>query len=367
VQKLILVAKVSTTFCNLILGGTVDITCHEVNANGTLKELHQPTGGDFGGTNVDNKFIDILNRIFGANVIRAFKNDYMNEYWELMSDFELKKRNFDGSGRIVLKFPSHLLDLYEEKVGQAVSESLQQSSLEQSVEFKLGKLFIAVDLVKTIFDETVNKIVKVTESLLDKVDRIDNVIMVGGFSESPYLREVMKEKLDNLMIPLEEPSGAVLKGAVIFGHAPGAIDSRICQYTYGIARMEKFKEYHPERKKVVIDGKPHCDDIFDKHIEIGTKVSVDLQDEAKELQYYPSSPDMRHAVLEVYASTEQDPKFTTDDRCHFVGLVKLDIDPKGDYWSKIMVKMLFGGTELLIQAREVKTNKITIAAVEFLG
>ncbi|XP_060588401.1 heat shock 70 kDa protein 12A-like [Ruditapes philippinarum] len=62
-------------------GGTADITCHEVNTDGTLKELHPPTGGDFGGTNVDNAFMNVLVRIFGADIIKQFKQQCMNGYW----------------------------------------------------------------------------------------------------------------------------------------------------------------------------------------------------------------------------------------------------------------------------------------------
>lgn len=40
----------------VLLGGTVDITVHEIQADGYLRELYNATGGNWGGTNVDSAF-----------------------------------------------------------------------------------------------------------------------------------------------------------------------------------------------------------------------------------------------------------------------------------------------------------------------
>ena len=41
-------------------GGTIDITVHEVLKGGFLKEIYEANGGDWGGTNVDEAFEDLL-------------------------------------------------------------------------------------------------------------------------------------------------------------------------------------------------------------------------------------------------------------------------------------------------------------------
>ncbi|WAQ99933.1 HS12A-like protein [Mya arenaria] len=348
-------------------GGTGDITVHEVNPDERLKELHQPTGGDFGGTNVDNKFKLILVRLFGAEVVSKFKYNHMQEYWELMTDFEIKKKKFDGTGRMILKFPTRLLELYEDEVGFKLEASLQQTVFEGKIEFKLGKMFITEAQAKELFQEAATKVREFTQDILDKVENISHIIMVGGFSESPYLQSEMRNNFDNLIVLPEEPSGAVLKGAVLYGQDSGQISARVCKKTYGIARMMKFKPDHPLHKKITIGNRDYCDDLFNKHIEIGTKVSIDSENDAKEHEYFPPTGHMKQAVLEVYASSKRDPKFVDEDDCEFVGLIKIDIDPQGDIWSKIMVKMLFGGTELRIKVRDVKQGHVTTAAVDFLG
>jgi hypothetical protein len=111
----------------------------------------------------------------------------------------------------------------------------------------------------------------------------------------------------------------------------------------------------------------YCDDAFNKHIEVGTEVHVHSADTAKEHEYFPSSAHMKQAVLEVYKSPKKNPMFIDEEGSEFVGLIKVDIDPKGDIWSKLLVKLIFGGTELKIQVKDVKNGTITTAAVDFLG
>lgn len=349
-------------------GGTADITCHEVNSDETLKELIPPTGGDFGGTTVDNRFLQVLSSIFGGNLIQRFKKKYTSEYWELMSDFELKKRKFDGNGRVILKFPVRLLELYEKETDFTVAESLLDSNRSNDVEFKQGKMFLTENLMKDIFNSAVKQIIDKTAELLNEVDNIEHILLVGGFSESLYLQNEMKQNFDNLAILPKEPSGAVLRGAVMYGHHTTAISSRKCRYTYGIARMIKFEPgKHPDKKKVKMGDFTYCDDAFNKHIEVGTEVHVHSADTAKEHEYFPSSAHMKQAVLEVYKSPKKNPMFIDEEGSEFVGLIKVDIDPKGDIWSKLLVKLIFGGTELKIQVKDVKNGTITTAAVDFLG
>lgn len=349
-------------------GGTADITCHEAVSSGALKELHPPTGGDFGGTNVDNALIKLIVSIFGADIWKKFKNSHTREYWELMSDFEIKKRYFSGKEKVILKFPATLLGNYESETGKTIEESMKQSTLGNKVQFKLGKMIMDVSLTRQLFDETFVRIDQSLKGLLLKIRKVDFIMMVGGFSESPYIQHRMREEFGDKVIVPSEPSGAVVKGAVMYGHAATVIESRMCKYTYGIAQLRKFQaDKHFDREMIWIDSKPYCDNIFNKHIEIGTEVSLSSEENADEHEYFPAAADVRQAVLEVYASTERNPRYIDEAGCQFVGLVKIDIDPKGNYWAKYMVQMCFGGTELKIRVRDVKSGTVTTGFVDFLG
>ncbi|XP_045203505.2 heat shock 70 kDa protein 12B-like isoform X2 [Mercenaria mercenaria] len=361
-----------STDCRYILidlgGGTVDITCHEVSSNGSLTELHPPIGGDFGGTSVDNKFVSVLNRIFGADIVHQFKIKYTESYWELMSGFELKKRSFGGSGEVRLKFPLSLVQLYDNIVGESLTKSLEQSTIAEVVQFKTDKMVLGETLMKDLFSSSVKELKQATDGILSKVENIENIILVGGFSESPYIRKMMREHFGNILVLPKSPSIAVLQGAALYGHEPTAISSRKCRYTYGISRMERFNERkHPVNKKVEIGKYTYCDGVFCKHIEIGTEVNVNRPDLAIEHEYFPSSSEQSLAILEVYRSCKKDPVFVDETDCHLVGLIKVQINTKGDIWTKLMVKLIFGGTELIVEVRDEKNSTVTTGSVDFLG
>lgn len=80
-------------------GGTLDVTAHEILANGNITEIFQVTGGPYGGTKVDEGFVSLLKRFFGSSVVETFSTKYPGEWLEMMNEFEMKKRGrraFEG-------------------------------------------------------------------------------------------------------------------------------------------------------------------------------------------------------------------------------------------------------------------------------
>ncbi|KAL5012090.1 hypothetical protein ScPMuIL_010641 [Solemya velum] len=88
-------------------GGTVDITVHEVNKDGTLKEIYQANGGPWGGTMVDDEFKKFFSRIVGGSVWHTFQNEFMDDYLELVREFEVKKREIspDSENKMMFRVP----------------------------------------------------------------------------------------------------------------------------------------------------------------------------------------------------------------------------------------------------------------------
>ena len=79
--------------------------------------------------------------------------------------------------------------------------------------------------------------------------------MVGGFSESPFLKTQVKKKFENdnlqILVP-RRPQVSVIRGACMYGLNPRSISSRIAKKTYGINTLTTFDpERHPEEKKVL--------------------------------------------------------------------------------------------------------------------
>ncbi|KAL5019192.1 hypothetical protein ScPMuIL_004914 [Solemya velum] len=63
-------------------GGTVDITVHEVNKDGTLKEIHRANGGPWGGTMVDEEFLNFLNKTVEADIIDRSTKAFETSTWK---------------------------------------------------------------------------------------------------------------------------------------------------------------------------------------------------------------------------------------------------------------------------------------------
>ena len=331
-----------------------------------MKELQKPCGGDFGGTTVDNAFYQLLVKVFGADTLQRFKKTHIEVYYDLLGRFEVKKKNFQGDQHMILQFPMSLLTFYEDEVGESVKETLNSSAYKDRIDFRQDKIILSLSLANELFDTAVHKIVDRITDILKSVNNVNALVLVGGFSESPYLQRRMKKEFGDRVTILspKEPASAVIKGAVMYGHNPQVIDSRVCKYTYGIARMMRFKDYHSRRKRIVVSGVSWCDDLFNKHIEVGQTVHVNEDFEAHE--YFPVTQDMRHGCLEVYASTEKNPTYVDEEGCQHVGIIRIDLTG-GDVKAKVLVKLIFGGTELRVEAVEEKTGKQTIGSVDFLG
>lgn len=138
--------------------------------------------------------------------------------------------------------------------------------------------------MKSFFDVLFNKITEKVKELMGDVvekndDGVDFIFMVGGFSESPFLKSVVKDLFENetctVLVP-RRPQVSVIRGACMFGLNPRSITSRISKMTYGINTLTTYDPAkHCEEKKVVIEGEDFCEDVFDAFVKMGDAVSID--------------------------------------------------------------------------------------------
>lgn len=76
----------------VFIGGTVDITVHEVLKDGNLRELLSANGGPWGGATVDEAFVDFLAQISSQDAVDAFKTKYAADFMDMLREFEVKKK-----------------------------------------------------------------------------------------------------------------------------------------------------------------------------------------------------------------------------------------------------------------------------------
>lgn len=100
-------------------GQTAEITIYLKKSDGTLKELHRPTGGLWGSTKINEAFEQMMIEIVGSKVFEKFKNDYKHDYFDLCREFEIKKRNVTPKKvtGYVLKYRSPWLNYSRKKQG----------------------------------------------------------------------------------------------------------------------------------------------------------------------------------------------------------------------------------------------------------
>ena len=137
-----------------------------------------------------------------------------------------------------------------------------------------------VSFFKPLFDNIIKKVAELLSQAKEKEGYSAKFIfMVGGFSESPFLKSEIKKKFESQEITVlapKRPQVSVIRGAVMFGLNPRLITSRIAKMTYGINTLTTFNpERHPENKKVVIEGEDFCEDVFDVFVRKNQSVGID--------------------------------------------------------------------------------------------
>ncbi|WAR10928.1 HS12B-like protein [Mya arenaria] len=349
-------------------GGTVDITAHKVNDDGTLDALVPPSGGPWGGHNVNKKLFELLEDLFGADVFRKFSAEEKDEQLELERSFEVKKRQ---DGQFSIKLPARLIEL----AGETKMKEIKHS---QKVSFRKDKLFVDATAVLDIFKETIEHTIVHVSEILQKTDlqNVSTIVLVGGFAESKVLQQEVKSRFNPkkylLVIP-QAPELAVLKGAALYGLDESLIRSHRMPYTVGIDAAVEFDEgQHPAKLRHFQNGSFKCTGIFKVFIERGTQI----QPNTASAEHKFRAPNPEEAVIELYKSDRDDiPTYTED--CRRLGKVKLILiaPTQADQTKKdvsttenpmINVQMYFGDTLVTVKAEEVGTNNSIVAEINFL-
>ncbi|KAK3100237.1 hypothetical protein FSP39_016813 [Pinctada imbricata] len=353
-------------------GGTVDITVHCVTETGALglQEIREASGGYWGGCTVDMEFSLLLTKLFGDNVMQSVRTRFPNDVLDMFQDFESKKRSFEPgqTTSISIKLPASLSETYSEMSGRTVAVGIAESEFHGEVRVKRDKILISPSKFRQLFDRSVSNIIQhVNQLFLDsRVTGITTILLVGGYSECHVIKDAFIAAFPHVrLIHPSDSSLTVLKGAVIFGHEPHAISSRVCKYTYGIGMLGPYDpSKHPADKMQEINGMQLCDDLFDTHLHIGKQVSVNEKKNGK--QYRPPL-NQDYAVLDVYASSAFDPTFVTDDTCTRLGSVVIELSKDIPSNDTITVTLMYRGTELEVEAMETTSRKTTKASFDFLG
>lgn len=222
---------------------------------------------------------------------------------------------------------------------------------------------------KPLFDKIKNKVKELLEQTKKKIGyNAKFIFMVGGFSESPFLKSEIKKEFEHDSITVlapKRPQVSVIRGACMFGLNPRLISSRIAKKTYGINTLTTFDpEKHPEEKKVIIEGEEFCEDVFDAFVKKGESVSVD---EIHTKIYCPVRAKQTVMRIIFYCTDSTDVQFVDEDGVSQLGELSIDIGKAGQTVEDKTVKvtLMFGNTNISATATNKDSTEIRNCEFKF--
>ena len=285
----------------------------------------------------------------------------MSDYLYLDREFEIKKREVTPSRKdpFRMHLPVPLKEIYEEETGLAINQTIRRSSYHNLVDIKRGTLSVSADIFKGFFDDTVSKILSHVQSVLASPTcrGVSTILMVGGFSESEMVSERVRKTFPQIEVIVPYGCGlSVLQGAVLFGHNPSFVRTRVCPYTFGIALGKQIQ------KKGKVEYVTGCfEKIFtvNEVIEVGDKRTISVFDD-RHVRKEPK-------IIEIYCSTAANPEFITDENVRKNG--EIIIPPPGGMWPEIVegnVEIEIGGTELIVSYVDAVKKSVVSCTINFL-
>ena len=229
---------------------------------------------------------------------------------------------------------------------------------------------IPPSFVQSFFRMSLNKLVKCLHEQTAKVIEssqppVSCLLLAGGFSESPYLQEVLEETFESQVIISHSAGSIIQTGAVMYGLAPDTITSRIMRYTFGYRcakTLDGFRSKHgaidiPEKHK--FDHKEtkvkHVNSCFVKFIEKGeTAIFSDTISHKIQTLYESQS----EVTIDIFCTAKTTvPIFVCEPLVKKIGTFVVDV---GNQASKKEISLLFrfGSTSLEVTGIAASTGEV---------
>ncbi|CAM6123015.1 unnamed protein product [Calypogeia fissa] len=176
------------------------------------------------------------------------------------------------------------------------------------------EILITSEDMKLIFNGEVNKILKLIQDQVAITPDLEAIMVVGGFSNSPYLmkriRDTFSMTVKQIVSPTD-PGSAVCQGAVAFG-ALGAdiMMSRKSRKTHGINVSKRFEKGDPLSLRFLTSvGEKRCNKRFSAFVRIGDDIPVDHVVSSKIYALEEYTPKLH---ISIYSTSDPVPRFVTD-------------------------------------------------------
>ncbi len=359
-------------------GGTVDITVHRLlcgpQERFLCEELLPSSGGcEWGSKFVDQYFEKFLQEFFGEELYATYKKNATARL-DILKHFEMMKRKFcpgtEERTRLQLSYLGE--DLTSQKLGELITNYNKNHADAQLKQRGSSGVDLPVSLMSSFYSPLFGNITKKVGELLEaakaKKAPVNFIFMVGGFSESPYLKSEVKKAFETaelqVLVP-RRPQVSVIRGACMFGLNPRSINSRISKKTYGINTLTAYDpKKHSEEKKVIIEGEDFCEDVFDAFVKKNESVGVD---EVHTKVYCPVRS--RQTVMRIifYCTEKENLNYVDEEGVEQLGELAIDIGrPFQSVEDKtVKVTLLFGQTHICATATNRNGTEIRNCEFKF--
>ncbi|MFG2370474.1 Hsp70 family protein [Streptomyces sp. NPDC048504] len=351
-------------------GGTVDITAYENDTDGKMVEIGRSIGDRFGS--------DFLNRAFetshlteclgDTDILDEIRDSCPDALLNLIDQWERAKLHvtLEQEDSINLLIPSAI----DRRIGAAVRKRLarRQNKVNDAIVLTPAHIHALFDTVVPGTLDLIDTQLQAMAATRGENTRADVILLVGGFSSSPYLQQAVKERFGDralVMVP-PNPDIAVLFGATHFCYDPQT-RARRSRFTYGTEVNERFEEgIDPEGKQHVTSyGMVTCRERFSIFARAGESIPT----EAEVMHsYIPLEDDVDEMDFDIYATIDADPRYVTDPGCDLIGTVTVDLSsvmrfPRRERSVKVFMK--FGETEIKVRAELVHGGQSVATQVRF--
>nr|XP_022319099.1 heat shock 70 kDa protein 12B-like isoform X2 [Crassostrea virginica] len=363
-------------------GGTVDITVQSVSSTGKLENLYKACGGPWGGNNINRACIELYTNLFGEPTMAEFCRENIDDFFDILQKIEIVKRNISTrvERTVALDVPMTLIDKHRATCGNTPQACLQQvikdAKLQELIEAKWGyKIYVKNAYFIKFFQEICKNTVDMVKDIIrneQQCKMVKSLVLVGGFAESEVVQHIFKESFPEYIVRIPLEAGlVVLKGAVIFGFDNSVIQSRKCPYTYGISLLREFNPKTDDPAKSVMMGNQlMADSVFETIFEVGEILTIGKKQNIKVKTNHESNDPVRSEPMEieVFSSTEQSPKYTTDPTCHRRGIIS--VPPPNGQWPELVegrIEVEVTGTDnFQITYGDGATGLSTSGTIDFL-
>ncbi|KAK8136210.1 hypothetical protein PG984_004150 [Apiospora sp. TS-2023a] len=230
-------------------GGTTDTVPYSLGSS-RLLELAPSAGITCGSTNLDQGFKTQLTKDVKRDIKPGVE---LQDSPSLQNKIELATFEWGKDHKKNIK-RGQLIDLWVPFKFKEANKTKALDKFGEDDDGDLGYYCIKETEIKSIFDATCKSVSNLLKEQLDQViqkgHKIKMIVLVGGFSESLYLREVIIYECRLYGVDVVFPpkcQWAVVEGAMIWANKEQYQADRISRYSIGIKRhmsYEPRKLYH---------------------------------------------------------------------------------------------------------------------------